>query len=176
MDRKQINSAGKSKDNNTTKSNENFENLISSFQKLRGTWNTEKVAQSKKDQARVISILTDQLFDDDQNIIDEFTSVKEVWAQLIKKYGKLSVTAANSYVDKIQPFEFDETEGIDAAWSNLRHHRRKLIAASSNLKHTYTDDGLLMKLMNRLPDYYQTIIHGLHLFENLSPEEKKKCH
>ncbi|KAI0997057.1 hypothetical protein K3495_g11130 [Podosphaera aphanis] len=74
------------------------------IQKISGGWDTEKVAQYKKDQAKLFSILTDHLSEDDQNSIDEFGTAVEVWAHLKKKYAKTSVNAANTYLDRIQNF------------------------------------------------------------------------
>lgn len=76
------------------------------------------------------------------------------------------------YIDKIQSFVFDEVEGVDAAWETLRQYRRKLISVNPNIRHTYPNVGLLMLLMKKLPESYQTTVDGLHLHDNLSVEEK----
>ncbi|KAI0997058.1 hypothetical protein K3495_g11129 [Podosphaera aphanis] len=51
-------------------------------------------------------------------------------------------------------------------------YRRKLIAANSNMRHTYPDEGLLMLLMKMLPKSFQMTIDGFHLHDELSAEEK----
>lgn len=101
----------------------------------------------------------------------EATQLK-FWACLKTKYQKTSATAANSKINKIQNFQFNEVNGIESAWTKLKEYRRQLIAANSGMKHSYPDDALLLIFMNKLPDTYQSTIDGLYLQDSLSAEEK----
>lgn len=62
-----------------------IDNLTTSFQKLGGCWNDEKALKFHRDESKLLSILTDFLSEDDQNIIDEYLTAKQVWSQLKKE-------------------------------------------------------------------------------------------
>lgn len=149
-----------------------IDNLTSKFERLGGSINIDRENQFNQDQSKLLSILTDHLTEDDQIIVDECGTAKGVWSELKKKYGKINITTANSAINSIQRFRFEEDVGIEASWDLLRNFRRKLITANSRMQNKYPDEALLSILMNSLPDNFQTTVDSLHLRDELTPEEK----
>lgn len=151
-----------------------IQKLTSDFERLGGTWNKEKAQQFDKDQAKALYCIVTCLSLDDQEIIDEYETAEKVWTRLKSKYSKTSESTANTYMTRLQNFEFDKEKGIDACWSKLREYRRKLIAADSNLKQTYPDQALLLILTRSLPTEYKATRDGLRLQQQLTVDEKIK--
>jgi len=87
------------------------------------------------------------------------------------KYAKTSAATANSYITKIQTFEFKE-HGIENAWNKLKEYRRKAIAASTHMKNAYPDTALFLILTNSLPDKYNVIVDGFEVQQSLSVDDK----
>lgn len=112
-----------------------IDNLASQFERLGGSINVDKESQFNQDQSKLLSILTDHLTEDDQIIVDECGTAKRVWSALKKKYGKINITTANSAINSIQKFRFEEDVGIEASWDLLRNFRRKLITANCEGQH-----------------------------------------
>ena len=146
--------------------------LTSRFEKMGGSWHTEKAAKFDRDQAKVFAFLTDCLDDDDQAALDEFEEAKEVWTHLKVKYSKTSESTAQMYMTKIQTFQFEEAKGIVSAWETLRGYRRKLGAADPSLKNTYPDKTLFHILTRGLPTFYTAVIDGFRTQQSLSVEDK----
>ena len=61
------------------------------------------------------------------------------WTFLKAKYSKTSASTANTYMTRLQTFEFDKGKGIDHAWETLKGYRRKLVAADTDMKDSFRD-------------------------------------
>ncbi|KAI1000195.1 hypothetical protein K3495_g8003 [Podosphaera aphanis] len=73
---------------------------------------------------------------------------------------------------RIQTFTFDEDKGIFAAWSLLKDHRRKLVAANPNLRQTYPDEALFLILTRSLPKSFKLLSRASIAQLNLTIQEK----
>ncbi|KAI1001986.1 hypothetical protein K3495_g6217 [Podosphaera aphanis] len=72
--------------------------------------------------------------EDDEALVDEHQSTKQMWRRLHKKYAKSSLVAANDNLTAIQTFDFDDYPSITVAWDKLKDFRRKLGVASPDMR------------------------------------------
>ncbi|KAI0996606.1 hypothetical protein K3495_g11578 [Podosphaera aphanis] len=82
--------------------------------------NLELKATWLKDDATALSIMMQRLNEDDEALVDEHQSTKEMWRRLHKKYAKSSPVAANDNLTAIQTFDFDDYPSITVAWDKLK--------------------------------------------------------
>ena len=153
---------------------DDVDHLTSQFEQLGGTWNTEKLKEYKRDQAKAFSIISGSLTDEDKSAIGEHDEVKEFWSYLKTKYGKTNQSTAHHYMTKLQTFHFESEKGLDSAWTELKGYRRKLIAANNMLCATYPDEALFLILTRALPAEYKPITRGFITQPNLTVDEKIK--
>ncbi|KAI1006810.1 hypothetical protein K3495_g1410 [Podosphaera aphanis] len=149
--------------------------LTSKFEKLGGSWHTEKLKSFEQDTARFFSYLTDHLGGDDQGVFDEYGSAMDVWNHLKAKYSKFSESTASNFMSKIQSFpdKFDvEEKGIDNAWETLKAYRRRLTSADETLKYTYPDKAIFHILTKALPKKYTSIIDSFRPNPRTAVEER----
>lgn len=137
-----------------------------------GTWNTEKKDTYDKDQASALLYMTLTMSKDDGELLDEYETAKALWAGLRAKYSKTSESTANTYLSKITQFEFDESSGIDGAWSKLKEYRRKLISANTDMKNAYSDKALFLVMTRSLPVAYKPTVDTFRLAPSMDIEEK----
>ena len=156
---------------NTTPS---VDDITAKIGKLGGCWNIDKQKEWQRDEANALFHISKAITTDDKRSRKEYPTAKEFWAFLQAKYTKTSASTANTYMTKLQNFEFDREKGIDGAWETLKDYRRKLIAANSNLRHSYPDDMLFLILTKALPKPYRYLVDGFTLQQHLSVDDKIK--
>ncbi|KAI1001216.1 hypothetical protein K3495_g6984 [Podosphaera aphanis] len=102
------------------------------------TLNYEKKEKYLKDAGTVKYLLLKGLNDDDQSLLDEYQTPKELWAHLKSKYSKTGKVVAAQYVRDPNNFEFQSDMTIDSAWKKRKEIRRKIISVKPTAKAQYT--------------------------------------
>ena len=137
--------------------------------------NTDKRKKYEEDEATGLSFLFRSLNEDDQALIDEYESIFDFWAYLMKKYASTDAVTANKYITKIQMFTFEPgTSTITTLWDKLKDYRRKLVNANASMKDTYPDSALLLVLIRSLSKLFNSIVDTLNIQSTLLVEEKLK--
>jgi hypothetical protein len=98
-----------------TPQDDDVSKLSTKFEQLGGVFNSEKQTKYVKDQATALLIFSNGLGEDDEPIIEEYETAKNVWTQLKLKYEKTNESTANHYLGRLQDFSFDENTRIDVS-------------------------------------------------------------
>jgi hypothetical protein len=64
-------------------------------------------------------IFRNGLSEDDEPLIEQYETAKNIWTQFKLKYGKTNESTANEYLRKLQDFSFNEI-GSDRSWTKLK--------------------------------------------------------
>jgi hypothetical protein len=158
----------------TDKSTVGIEGLTSSFERLGGTWNTEKAEDYRKDNASALFMMFEGLTQTDEDLYEEYDTAGKLWAYLKEvKYGQRQDLEAMEYMTKILNYQFSQQQGIRASWEELQSHRRKLISADATKKGSYPDDFLYQILTLQLVknDKYTVTVDALN-FDTSRVEDK----
>ncbi|KAI0997163.1 hypothetical protein K3495_g11024 [Podosphaera aphanis] len=135
-------------------------------------YNMELKSKWMADDAVALTTMMRRLNVDDEALVDEHPTAKEMWEYLRKKYTKSSPVMANDNITVIQPFEFDDYPSVTVAWDKLQDFRRKLGVASLDMKKAYTDSALFLVLIRSLPKDYASTIDGIAVQVFLTIDEK----
>ncbi|KAI1004411.1 hypothetical protein K3495_g3805 [Podosphaera aphanis] len=106
------------------------------------------------DDAVTLTTMMHRLNEDDEVLVDEHQTAKEMWEYLRKKYTKSYPVMVNDNLTAIQTFNFDDYPSVTVAWDKLQDFRRKLGVASPDIKKAYTDSALFLVLIRSLPKDY----------------------
>lgn len=110
--------------------------------------------------------------EDGQALADEYENANTLWTALKFKYSKTDENEANRQLTYIVTFQYDERSGVDGAWTKLKEHRRKLIAASTTMKSAWTDQALFQVLIRALPGQFKATTDTFRIQRSLTVEEK----
>ncbi|RKF80004.1 hypothetical protein GcM1_197016 [Golovinomyces cichoracearum] len=135
-------------------------------------YDIDKKAKWEGDDATALSMMIKRLNEDDEALVDEYITTKSFWEYLKKKYSKTSPLTANENLTAIQTFGFSQYDSVTQAWDKLKQFRRKLGAASPDLKNAYTDQALLLVLTRSLPQEFVSTIDGIDVQTSMTVEEK----
>ncbi|KAI0994774.1 hypothetical protein K3495_g13408 [Podosphaera aphanis] len=135
-------------------------------------YNMEMKSKWMADDAVALTTMMRRLNEDDEALVDEHPSAKEMWNYLRKKYTKSSPVMANDNLTAIQTFDFDDYPSVTVAWDKLQDFRRKLGVASPDMKKAYTDSALFLVLIRSLPRDYASTIDGIAVQVSLTIDEK----
>lgn len=137
------------------------DDIANSFERLGGSWNIEKAAKYKKDEATALFMIFEGLSETDESLYEEYNSACTLWRHLRDvKYGQTSTADVNKYTSKLQSYEFLQQQGVNAGWEKLKEWRRKLVSADPHWKPVYNDAYLFQVFTLRLlkvADYTVTI-------------------
>ncbi|POS84343.1 hypothetical protein EPUL_003608 [Erysiphe pulchra] len=140
----------------THQKSESINDVISKFEKLRGSWNIEKDKAFDQDTAKFFSQLTDLLSDEDQAVFEEYDCAVKVWNHLKQTYTK-TINDIN-YMTNIQSFP--------------DQFNRRLAAADEGLKNIYLDKALFHILYKSLPSKYTAILDGFPTNPTIPTKER----
>jgi len=133
--------------------------------------NIEKKEKYLKDTGTVKFYLLRGLDDNDQALLDEYETPKELWVYLQTKYDKPSKIAAAKYTRDLNNFTWSENLTITDAWNKLKELRRKISSSKPSAKGQYDDEALMLILTTALPQPYQSTIDSLNINTSLSVDD-----
>ena len=157
-----------------SRNNDPIQKLAEDFAKWGGSWNIDKKDTYIKQESYALDIILQSLDEDDQALVDEYETAKNLWTALKSKYSKTNESIANRYMAKIAGFSYKPSRGIDGSWTKLKEYRRKLISAKSVMKSAYPDDALFLILTKKLPKEFKATTDGFRMRPELTVEDKLK--
>lgn len=107
--------------------------------------------------------------EDDEELVSELQTAKEVWQELKKKYADNQATGRKLMK---QYFSFQKTEdmSIDGAWTYLQALGKRIKVAQPEMAAAINTKARAQVLLSGLPDQWSTIRDAIDGQPSLSPE------
>ena len=106
-----------------------------------------------------------------QNTIVLVLSAKEAYNSLRTKYYNCRRAIASSKLKELTNYEKKDEESIQDVQTRLSKLRSDIIAIKPNIKESYNNTELLMRLLDYLLSLYNTIVNILKVRSNITTLE-----
>lgn len=116
---------------------------------------------NQKINAKALYWLNICISEDDQELLAEKTTAKEVWQSLKTKYEQRLPTNGRQYLAEFAAYKMSPGESIDEAWAYLTKLGRKLATAQPDIGSLNTPERRFQALLQALPEDYRTVRDGI---------------
>ena len=139
---------------------------------LQGYWDVARLEKWSKAEARIRYTITICVNDIDSKALKKHDTMKEGWESLKAKYSRIPPATAREDQIKLTNYQWDDSQTISDAWTELETLRRRAVNANPRLESAYDEQMLLQFLLPALPDEYAVTIATLDAQPNLSVQDK----
>ena len=117
--------------------------------------------------ATALCLMIDSVDQADLDAIVNFSDAKDAYDALHAKYFDHRRAVATYKLRDLTTYQKKEEESIQDAWTTLHKMRKDIVAIRPNVRDTYDDEELLMRLLDSLPPEYSATVDTIKARETI---------